>query len=586
MDRRLLFAIGLMLIVAVLPSILWPPERPAPGEPGVAGDSAVLSPPPRETVFVPQPAPAGPAGRAAVPPAVLQPAQPIDSVALDTVIVESDLYRLAFSTRGARLVSAELKDYCSFAPGDFGVVTPDCERGVAQLIPRDSRFLAYGFATTRDTLALSDWLFEADRKVVRVSDREVTLQWSAERAGRRVRLTYRFRPGSYLFDVEGQIGGGENGLVTVEIGPRLRSIDADTTADIRAYGVVTKAQGTELLKFGSLDPLERKNLPGPFEWVVIKSRYFVAGVFTIEEGQSRFGGAVAVGGPRSGGLATDVYTQVSLPAPAGRFSHSVYVGPQEFRRLKTIGHDFEDVNPYGWSFVRPIVRPFANFIVRILLWMHEAMNLAYGWVLILFGIGVRVLLWPLNQKAMRSSTAMQAIQPEMKALQDRYKKQDPQRLQQEMMKLYREHGVNPLGGCLPMLIPMPVLFALFFVFANTIEFRGVSFLWLSDLSGPDKYYIVPVIMGASMFALMKLGQRGVPPNPQMKMMAYMMPPLMTFMFLRFAAGLNLYYTVSNIASLPQQWLISNERIRRMGERAKLRSVEVKGQKRKGRKQKG
>ena len=139
-------------------------------------------------------------------------------------------------------------------------------------------------------------------------------------------------------------------------------------------------------------------------------------------------------------------------------------------------------------------------------------------------------------------------------------------MQQEVMKVYKEHGVNPLGGCLPMLIPMPVLFALFFVFRQTIEFRGVPFLWLPDLSRADPYFIIPIVMGLSMFALSKIGQIGVPPNPQAKMMMYVMPAFMTFLFLRFSSGLNLYYAVSNIASLPQQWLIARERQRRTARR--------------------
>ena len=193
--------------------------------------------------------------------------------------------------------------------------------------------------------------------------------------------------------------------------------------------------------------------------------------------------------------------------------------------------------------------------------MHETLNLGYGWVLILFGLAMRVLLWPLNQKAMRSSMAMQAVQPEMKAVQERYK-EDPQRMQQEVMKLYKEHGVNPLGGCLPMLIPMPILFALFFVFRETIEFRGVPFLWLPDLSRPDPLFIIPIAMGLSMFGVMRIGQIGVPPNPQTKMMLYVMPGFLTFIFLKLSAGLNLYYAVSNIASIPQQWLIAQQRLKR------------------------
>jgi YidC/Oxa1 family membrane protein insertase len=266
-----------------------------------------------------------------------------------------------------------------------------------------------------------------------------------------------------------------------------------------------------------------------------------------------------------GGIKVDRYEKeaeltLSLPAPSGQFSYSVYFGPQELRYLTRVGHNLKDLNPYGW-FLRPIIQPIANIVARILVWMHQNLNLAYGWVLVLFGIAVRIVLWPLNQKAMHSSMAMQAIQPEIKAVQERYK-QEPQRLQQEMMKLYKEHGVNPLGGCLPMLLPMPVLFALFFVFRETIEFRGVPWLWIPDLSRADPLYIIPVLMGLSMFVVSKLGQRGIPPSPQTKMMVYFMPVMLTVLFFKFSAGLNLYYAVSNIASIPQQWMISQKRLKR------------------------
>jgi YidC/Oxa1 family membrane protein insertase len=135
-------------------------------------------------------------------------------------------------------------------------------------------------------------------------------------------------------------------------------------------------------------------------------------------------------------------------------------------------------------------------------------------------------------------------------------------MQQEMFKLYKEHSVNPLGGCWPMLLPMPVLFALFFVFQNAIELRGTSFLWIPDLSRPDPLYIIPLLMGVSMYWLTKVGQVGMEPNPQMKMMLYLMPVMMTVMFLFFPSGLNLYYTVSNVASIPQQWLLARERQKR------------------------
>jgi YidC/Oxa1 family membrane protein insertase len=147
----------------------------------------------------------------------------------------------------------------------------------------------------------------------------------------------------------------------------------------------------------------------------------------------------------------------------------------------------------------------------------------------------------------------------MKEIQEKYKGQ-PERLQQEMMRLYKEEGFNPFGGCLPMLIPMPVLFTLFFVFQATIEFRGTEFLWLPDLSRPDPYYIIPVLMALSMFVLQYLSYRSTPePNPQLKMMMWFMPIFMLVVLLNFASGLNLYYASSNVARLPQQLYIMKER---------------------------
>ena len=543
MDRRTLLAIGLMLVVAIVPTILLPPKRPVPPAP-VAADSVL-----RDTAVVAAPA-TEPPGLPVRAPAIAAGAE---SGPEERVTVTAPLYQYTFSTRGARLIGASLTEYRTFAPGDSGL---------AQLIPSESEFLAYRLVVGGDTLSLADWRFEPSERDVRVGD-GAALDWVARRGPVEVRLRYRFIPEQYLIRVEGEVSGlGTGGLVLIGLGPRLRVVDADTVGDIRSYGIVTKAGSAQNLAFGSLDAGERRELAGPFEWVAIKSKYFVAAVLTTDEGGPRLGGAVAVGGQRPGRYEALAHVSASLAAPAGRFQFAAYVGPQEYRRLARIGHDLEDINPYGWVF-RPIIRPFSILIMQVLLWMHDALRLAYGWVLVLFGIGVRVLLWPLNQKAMRSSVAMQAIQPEMKALQERYKT-DPQKMQQELFKLYKQHGVHPLGGCLPMLLPMPVLFALFFVFANTIEFRGVPFLWLPDLSRADPLYIIPLVMGLSMYALSKIGQIGIPPNPQAKMMLYIMPVMFTVLFLKFASGLNLYYAVSNIASLPQQWLIARERMRRVG----------------------
>src|SRR5439155_8879781 len=192
----------------------------------------------------------------------------------------------------------------------------------------------------------------------------------------------------------------------------------------------------------------------------------------LEENQPRFGAAIVEGGPRTvtassllgrSAVATRAAVTLTLPVPpAGDFRYQLYAGPLEHRRLAQLGHDLDDANPYG-GFLRPIIQPVSVLVVNILIWMHDRLRLAYGWVLVVFGILVRALLWPLNQKAMESSLRMQAVAPLMKQIQDRHKN-DPERLQREMMRLYKEHNVSPFGGCLPMLLPMPVLFALFFVF--------------------------------------------------------------------------------------------------------------------------
>lgn len=564
MDRRVILAIGLMLIVAILPSILFPPKPSPIRGAGARPDSVTRLP---DTTIPP------PSDTIVDLPDVVRDTAPVTSEGVEAarVTVESPLYRYEFSSRGARLVGATLKQYRSFVANDSGL---------AQIIPEDGQFLATGLVVGNDTISLADWEFRPSQQAIQVRDSGTTLSWVARRGDASVRLTYRFRPDHYLFDVSGDFSDlATRGLILLGLGPRIALVEADSVEDFRAYAVVTKATKTERLNFGSLDPAsvtldpqgnpvtvrgERRELSGPFEWVALKSKYFAVAVMAVESNQPRFGGAVATAGLPSGKHAVRTDVQVSLPAPGGAYSFSVYVGPQEFRQLARIGHEFADINPYGWIF-RPIIRPFANLIVRVLIWMHENLDLAYGWVLILFGIAVRLVLWPLNQKAMRSSVAMQAVQPELKALQEQYKN-DPQKLQQEMMKLYREHGVNPLGGCVPMLIPMPVLFALFFVFRETIEFRGVPFLWLPDLSRADPLFIIPIVMGLSMFGVSKIGQIGVPPTPQTKMMTYVMPGVLTVLFINFSSGLNLYYAVSNIASIPQQWMIARARMRKLGKR--------------------
>jgi YidC/Oxa1 family membrane protein insertase len=542
MDRRVIWAILLMMVIAIAPAFLM--KRPAN-----AGRGAPAAPPPSRADTTATAPPAGPA----TTPAARTPAQ-VGAVAEDTVLVSSPLYTYGVSTRGARMVQATLSRYRTMVRGHTGPV---------QLLPPNDELLGLTLVSERDTVEAAQWQFTPSTSSLQVSGR-TPLRLSAEQGAYAIELEYTFASDEYRVDVTGRVRGvGPNGgLLLVGLGSGLAQTEADSVDNKRQMAVVTHRGSTERTSFADLKPGEPRVLSGPFDWAAIKSKYFVAALLSYDTAGPGISGATAVAPATAGEHPSSANVQLSIPiGSAGTFGYSLYAGPMEYERLRRLGHDFDDGNPYGWPGFRTLIRFFAVPTRWLLLWMHESLGLAYGAVLVVFGILVRVILWPLNQKAMRASMQMQAIQPLMKDLQDRYK-EDPQRLQQEMFKLYKEHNVNPFGGCWPMLLPMPVLFALFFVLQNSIELRGTSFLWLPDLSRPDPLYIIPLVMGISMFALTKVGQLGMEPNPQMKMMLYFMPVMMTVLFVNFPSGLNLYYAVSNIASVPQQWMLARERIRR------------------------
>ncbi|MDZ7631806.1 MAG: YidC/Oxa1 family insertase periplasmic-domain containing protein [Gemmatimonadaceae bacterium] len=374
-----------------------------------------------------------------------------------------------------------------------------------------------------------------------------------------------FQPDSFLVRVGGKVSGiSSPAFLRVTLPSGLNSSEADTTEDQQHLAVAMKpVQGnTQSVAFNDLDPGEKELKEGPFIWVASKSKFFITGLLT-SPGDRPFDEVTVTGGPKTGKVESRVGATALQSLQDGTFRFELYAGPQEWRRLVSLGRDFENSNPYG-GWLQGFVQPFATMVMKALLWMHESLNLNYGWVLVIFGVAVRLLLWPFNQRAMRTSMKMQVLQPELAAVQEKYKS-DPQKMQAEVMRVYKEHDMSPfsaLSGCLPMLLPMPVFITLFFVFQNTIEFRGVPFLYLSDISQKDPTFIIPLLMAASAFVLSWIGMRGVPPNPQAKIMAYMFPAMMFAFFFSAAAGLNLYYMVQNIAALPQQWLISNERLKK------------------------
>ena len=537
---RFLLAIVLMIGVIIGTNLLFPPvpvERAGtPADSAAAADSTLAVDSPAAGMATPAPRP-----DTAAPSPVAGPLR------ADTVWVQSDIYRYGISTAGASLVSASLLGYESFTG----------EGAVDLALPEGPPLLGMSIRVGDGQLDLGGLAFTVDSAR---SDSSALALTHRDPAGRfAISVRYDFDPASYLIDVRVEVTelGGEE-ILLLHLPPTLAINEIKAEDDYRALAYVVNSTRDGIHRVQLEDVEERRVEEGPLTWMAVKNKYFLVSALA-QPGGTPFGGLIAepLDAEHSARLTG------TLTAQENAFAFRLYLGPQEHARLTAIGDDFADVNPVGWRIFRPIVRPFAHIILWALDGMHDALGLGYGWVLILFGVLIRILLWPLNAKAMRSQLKTMELQPHIKEIQAKYKN-EPEKLQREMIRLYKEEGFNPLGGCLPLLLPWPILITLFFVFQNTIAFRGQGFLWLPDLSQPDPYYILPLIMGASIFLLQWLNLKVNPdPTPQMKMLTYFMPVMLTVLFLNFASGLNLYYAASNIASLPQQLQI-------MGERKKLR----------------
>ncbi|MBS1240797.1 MAG: hypothetical protein H6R40_224, partial [Gemmatimonadetes bacterium] len=416
MDRRIVSAIVLMMAIAMLPALIF--KRPPP--PPVAVDSASLAVP----APPPPPVMADSARATAVPDSLPEaPAR--------TVEVSSPLFTYAISTRGARLTAVTLHHYRSMVPAEAGAD--------AELLHPESDLLGLRLVSGGDTLAIRDWDFTPSAESL-TADPGTPLTMTATRGGMTVELRYGFRPDNYQVTVDGRITGiGPNGgTLLIGMGPGIRNTEVDSVEHMRNLAVVTKSDESRRTDFGGLKREGPTDLSGPFEWVAVKSKYFVAAVFavdTVASGRSsgRIAGVrVVPTDTRKRPAEADVDATLPVPA-AGTFRYSLYAGPMEYPRLRGMGHDFYDVNPYGWPGFRTIIRPVAVAARWLLVKMHD-MGIAYGLALIIFGIMIRLVLWPLNQKAMRASMQMQVIQPILKDMQERYK-DDPAKLQQEMFKV-------------------------------------------------------------------------------------------------------------------------------------------------------
>jgi YidC/Oxa1 family membrane protein insertase len=565
-EARFLLAVLLMLGVLVATNRLFPPTIPE--DPGLLGDSVGAGV-------------EGSAGGAAEPGAPDRAAPLVDIDLDDTasapsaqsapgteaeepqveqapeleVTVEGPLYRFTFTSAGARLVSAELPQFQALNRG-----------GVVQLVPEGAGgYLGQKIVVGSDTLDLQGARFRVEPEVGLLLEeggppQVLRFTYEPPSSPFRFEIEYTFDPDLYQVAVAGRVEGIDRGLMVTDMGAGLAYAEADSALETRSMAFVHNHQ-SDGIRSTLLDKGEPTVVNGPLLWAAFRSKFFVLALLAGESDEDvsadrLLGGLLVTDSPLEGRVRIAAAQTV---IGGSDFSYRLFLGPQDYTRLSSLGQGMEEVNPYGWRFFRPIIRPFVSIIMTILVWLHTKLALGYGWVLVVFGVMMRVVLFPLNHKAMKAQLRNMSVQPLVKEIQDKYKDK-PEKLQKEMMKLYKDHGFNPLAGCLPMLLPWPVLIALFFVFQNTIELRGVPFLWLPDLSAKDPFYILPIILAVSMFLMQWVSLRSMDQeNPQMKMMMYIMPPMMLFIFMNLASGLNLYYATANIATLPQQIWIARER---------------------------
>src|ERR1051325_975395 len=547
MDRRTLLALVLTAIVIVVTPILFPgPKRPLVNRDSVAiADSLARR---DTTAIAPQPAPT----IAATPgkPRPTATATPVVTVETTTVATPQAVYRIA--NVGATPVSVSLPAYKSLR---------DSARGAVELVEPGDRLLHLAIASGREVRSLDSVVFDAQPQ--RVLNGVIVQSFTSRGDNARgpVTLTYRFQRDSFAFQLDGSVTAAPGSQLLVSLPRRVRSEERDQRDDVRhlSFGFKPGSGDAKGVPYRDIEPGAVRADSGAIRWVAERNKYFVVAAIPVAP-DTAFRRIEMQGGPRVDKEATTARVTAHLPLRGDAFSLRVFAGPQAWDHLRKTAPDLENVNPYG-GWLHGVVQPFATIVMRLLLWIKSSSSLSYGWVLVIFGVVIRLLLWPLNQNAMRSSMKLQRIQPQLAEVQKRYA-DNPEKQRDAMMKLYQEHGMSPFTpilGCLPILLPMPILFASYFVCQNTIELRGVSFLWLPDHSLKDPYFITPLFMGISMFALSWIGMRGMPPSPQSKMMSYMMPVMFTVLFWNFASGLNLYYAVQNIAALPQQWLLARER---------------------------
>ena len=591
MDRKTLLAVALCVVILIaypyllklfgLDRYLKPAPPPPRATVGVSQDSAGAR---VRADTVPVPGATRPggiasgAGRSGSPGSL--PLRPQAAELERSYRIETPLYHAEFSSRGARLLSVELLHYASaHGPSSHdgkavrphrGEPVPPADRVVLGGAPAFGLDLGSGSSL----IPLDDLVYSAAESLDAAGQVRRLSFTARDSSGLEIRQTWRVRPDSYALDLEVELRQVPLGWRLGDYSLTTRSWplfnEADIEADLRGLHA-TSLVGTNLhrenprgLRKGA------RRFEGNAVWAAVQTRYFMGAVAAIAatpraaEARSELRplslgerAVLPANAPAEQDVAVSTLV-VGLPGetrPVDRFL--VYFGPNEYFRVAGLGVQLERVVDLGWSWIRP----FSMVLLRLMVWLHGLVQ-NYGLAILVLATLVRVLLHPLNMMSIKSMRAMQRLQPEMNRLKEKYKN-DAQALNTAVMALYKENKVNPAGGCLPMLLQMPLFFALYSVLWNAIELRQAPFVaWIHDLSAPDKLFevvgfpirLLPLVMAGSGFLTQKL----TPTDPRQASTMYMMNAVMVVFFYNLPSGLVLYWTVMNFLTALQQWLALRE----------------------------
>jgi len=464
--------------------------------------------------------------------------------------VETDVLRLEISPRGATIASAWLLDYAVVPE------RPDDKFQLLKPVPPNMFVVQSGLLGEKpDLLPTHEAIFTSAQSQYALqpgTDRlEVTLEWTND-AGVRVKKIYTFTRGSYLIEsrqvVENQtdaplIARAYNQLQRTELH------DPNETRFINTFTGGVYYSPEEKYKKVSLEDIAKGKLDLTVTdgWIAMMQHYFLAAWVPPRAVAETFY-TNALNGSRY--IIGKYSPPVSIaPGATQVFENQLFVGPKLLSTLEDIAPGLELAVDYGWLTV--IAKP----IYWMLSWIHAVVG-NWGWAIIVLTILIKLAFYKLSETSYRSMAHMRQITPRLQALKDRYG-DDKQRLNQAMMELYKTEKINPLGGCLPILVQIPVFIALYWVLLESVEMRQAPFvLWLNNLSAPDPYFILPLIMGVSMFVQQKLNP--APPDPLQAKIMMSLPFVFTVFFAFFPSGLVLYWTVNNLLSIAQQWKITRD----------------------------